>query len=288
MRIIRAINKMQRLAIGIKRDGKSIGFVPTMGALHNGHLSLIRQARKENDFVVVSIFVNPAQFGPNEDFRSYPGMLKADVSVCRKAGVDIIFYPEAGKIYPQGYKTYVFIEKLSGALCGKYRCGHFRGVATIVTKLFNIIQPAVAYFGQKDAQQAIIIKQLVRDLNMPVKIKVMPIIREQDGMALSSRNSYLSAKERGDANVLYAALGKARTMIKQGAVNTASIILAMRKIIQGKKTANIQYIEIVDLNELKPVKKIKGKVLIALAAWIGKTRLIDNIIVKRRYKNSQF
>ena len=280
MRIIRSINNMQRVSMDLKQKGKSIGFVPTMGALHAGHLSLIKRACKENDFTIVSLFLNPTQFGPNEDFRRYPRNLNTDVSLCKKEGVDIIFYPEMRQIYPRDYKTYVFIEKLSDVLCGKSRPGHFKGVATIVTKLFNIVQPDIAYFGQKDAQQAIIIQRMTRDLNIPVKINVMPIIRESHGLALSSRNNYLTVKQREEAVVLSQALRKAKTMIKQGVIDSAKIILVMRKIIQKRKSARIQYIQIVDLDELLPVKKVKHKVLVALAVWFGRTRLIDNIIVR--------
>ena len=268
MRIIRSINNMQRVSMDLKQKGKSIGFVPTMGALHAGHLSLIKRACKENDFTIVSLFLNPTQFGPNEDFRRYPRNLNTDVSLCKKEGVDIIFYPE------------IFIERLSDVLCGKFRPGHFQGVATIVTKLFNIVQPDIAYFGQKDAQQAIIIQRMTRDLNIPVKINVMPIIRESHGLALSSRNNYLTVKQREEAVVLSQALRNAKTMIKQGVIDSAKIILVMRKIIQKRKSARIQYIQIVDLDELLPVKKVKHKVLVALAVWFGRTRLIDNIIVR--------
>ncbi len=280
MKIIRNIKDMHRTVRDLRQQEKSIGFVPTMGALHAGHLSLIKQARKENDIVVVSIFVNPTQFGRNEDLKRYPRNLKADALLCKKEGVDIIFYPDASRIYPKGYKTYVLVRNLSDVLCGKFRPGHFKGVATIITKLFNIVQPDTAYFGQKDAQQAIIIQQMTRDLGMPVKTRVMPIIREPDGLAMSSRNRYLTAKQRKDAVVLSEAIRAAKTMVKQGMINPERIIRAMRKIIQKKESCRIQYIEIVDLNELKPVKKIQGKVLVALAAWIGKTRLIDNIILK--------
>jgi pantoate--beta-alanine ligase len=281
VKIIRSIERMQRTAEELKRKGKSIGFVPTMGALHTGHLSLIKQARKENDIVVTSIFVNPAQFGPGEDYLRYPRDLKTDAALCKKEGVDIIFYPGVGQMYPEGYKTYVVVEKLSNVLCGRFRPGHFRGVATIVTKLFNIVQPDVAYFGQKDAQQAVIMQRMARDLDMPVKIKVMPIIRDTDGLALSSRNTYLNIQERKDAIVLYEALKKAEAMIIQGVTDSSKIKLAMRRIIRRKKSARIQYIEIVDPDELNSVKKIKDKVLIALAVYIGKTRLIDNIIISK-------
>jgi len=280
VKIIRGIKRVQAAVRDLRKQGETIGIVPTMGALHAGHLSLIKQARRENDRVIVSIFVNPTQFGPNEDFKKYPRSLRADSLLCKNAGVDIIFHPGVGQVYAKSYKTHVIVEKLSDVLCGEFRPGHFSGVATIVNKLFNIIQPDVAYFGQKDAQQAIIIQQMTRDLNMPVRIRLMPIVREPDGLALSSRNAYLNAEQRADAKVLFEALEKAKTMIKQGTVNSEKIISAMRRIIQKKRSARIQYIEIVDLDELRPVRLIKDKVLVALAVWIGNTRLIDNIIVK--------
>ncbi|MGD9014637.1 MAG: pantoate--beta-alanine ligase [Candidatus Omnitrophota bacterium] len=280
MRIIRRIKDMHRLSSDLRKRRRTIGFVPTMGALHDGHLSLIRQARRENNFVIVSIFVNPTQFAPSEDFNKYPRKLKVDSRLCKNEGVDAIFYPDVQEMYPKEHKTYVLVEGLSDVLCGKYRPGHFRGVATVVTKLFNIIQPDIAYFGQKDAQQAIIIQQMIQDLNLPLRIRVSPIIREPDGLALSSRNAYLTARQRRAAVVLPEALRKARIMVKQRVTDSAKIIRLMHRIIKREKAARIQYIEIVDLNELKPVRLIKDKVLVALAVWIGRTRLIDNIIVK--------
>ncbi len=281
-RIITSIKDMQKLALELRQQGKNIGFVPTMGALHAGHASLIKKARQDSDVVVVSIFVNPAQFSAGEDLARYPRDLKTDALLCQQEGVDFIFHPDASRIYPQEYKTYITVEKITDGLCGKHRAGHFRGVATIITKLFNVVQPTVAYFGQKDAQQTVIIQQLVKDLDIPVKIKILPIIREPDGLALSSRNKYLTAKEREEAVVLVQALEKAKALIKQGQAHTAKIIFQMRKIIQSKECARIQYIEIVDINKLLPVKKIQGKTLIALAVYIGKTRLIDNIIINAK------
>jgi len=278
MRVVRSIKQMLGISKEARTQGKSIGFVPTMGALHSGHLSLIRKARKENDFVAVSIFVNPAQFGPKEDLKKYPRNLKLDAKLCKKEGVDIIFYPSAKEIYPEGYKTYVKVEDLSKVLCGSSRPGHFRGVATVVTKLFNIVHPDIAYFGQKDAQQAIIIKKMVSDLNMPVKIKVMPTVREKDGLAMSSRNMYLNPRERKDAVVLSQALNLSGDLIKSGIRDSRKIINRMSRVIRSKRAAKIDYVSIVGLDNLKPVKKISGKCLIALAVWIGKTRLIDNII----------
>jgi pantoate--beta-alanine ligase len=263
----------------MKLNHKTIGFVPTMGALHEGHLTLMRQARRENDFVVVSIFVNPAQFGPREDFKKYPRSLKQDAILCRKKGVDIIFYPDIKEMYPVNYKTYVEVSNLSDCLCGKFRPGHFRGVATIVAKLFNIVSPDIAYFGQKDAQQAIIIQKMVLDLNMPLKIKIVPTVRNEDGLALSSRNLYLNPRERKDALIIYQALSLAQDLIRKGNTKSTSIIQKMRQLISSKKSARVQYIAIVDIEDLKPVQRIRDKVIIALAVYMGKTRLIDNIII---------
>jgi len=250
-----------------------------MGALHRGHLSLIRKARRENDFVVVSIFVNPIQFGLKEDYAKYPRNLKLDAQLCGKEKTDILFYPGVKEMYRPAYNTYVTVEHLSDALCGKNRPGHFRGVATVVTKLLNMIGPDTAYFGQKDAQQAVIIKKLAGDLNMPVKIKVMPTMRERDGLALSSRNVYLSDAERKDALVLYQALKLAKGLVKRGVRGTTKITDAMKQLIKNKKTAKIGYVSIVDLENLEPLKRITGRCLIAEAVWIGRTRLIDNIII---------
>ena len=277
MKIITSIKQMSDISQKLQRKGKTMGFVPTMGALHQGHVSLIRRARKENNIVVVSIFVNPAQFGPPEDLKNYPRNLKRDAQMCRKEGVDFIFYPHAEDMYPGNYKTYVTVDDLSDGLCAKFRPGHFKGVTTVVTKLFNLLQPEIAYFGQKDAQQAIIIKRMTEDLNMSVKIKIMPIVRQKDGLALSSRNVYLAPKERKEALVLSQALNLADKLIKQRNRNPKDIICRMRQLINKKKSAKIQYICIVDLENLKPVERIKGKVLIALAVWIGRTRLIDNL-----------
>lgn len=280
MKIIKKVDEAFKAARKQKEKDKSIGFVPTMGALHEGHVSLIRQARKENDFVVVSIFVNPTQFGPKEDLKRYPRPIKNDIALCKKEGVDVVFYPEVKQMYPEGYKTYVEVKELSDLLCGKPRPGHFKGVATVVTKLFNIIQPDTAYFGQKDAQQALIIKKMALDLNMPVKIKVMPIVREKDGLAMSSRNVYLSAKERNDAVVLFNSLNLAKVLIANGQRNTGQVILRMKELIRKKKSAKIDYIAVFDLDKLTPLYKVTEDCLIVLAVWIGRTRLIDNIIIR--------
>jgi pantoate--beta-alanine ligase len=276
MKIIKAPDILFKNIKKLKASGKSVGFVPTMGALHEGHLSLIRQARKENKIVVVSVFVNPSQFAPSEDLKKYPRPLKKDLVLVRKEKVDFVFLPGTKAIYPEGFSTYVNVSGLSETLCGKSRPTHFRGVATIVLKLFNIIQPDAAYFGQKDAQQAIIIRRMAEDLNVPVKIKVMPTIRANDGLALSSRNSYLNKQERIDALVLSRALNLAKLLIKGGAKNSGRIISRMKQLINQKKSAKIDYIAVVDPADLKPLKQISGNCLVALAVRIGKARLVDN------------
>jgi len=287
VRVIRSIKEMAGFSDKMRSKGKAIGFVPTMGALHEGHSSLILRAHKENDIVVVSIFVNPIQFGPKEDYRRYPRNLKHDARLCQKAGADVIFCPGAQQMYHDNYKTYVIVENLSDVLCAKFRPGHFKGVATVVTKFFNIVRPHKAYFGQKDAQQAIIIKKIAEDLNIPVRIKVMPTVREKDGLAMSSRNTYLNKEERLDAKVLYQALILAKNLIKRGYTDSSGIIRKMRRLINKKKSACIQYIAIVNPNDLQPIDKIRGRILIALSAWIGRTRLIDNIIAKAQKKDSK-
>jgi len=278
----------EKLNAGINRtrqDKKRVGFVPTMGALHAGHLSLIKQAAKENNTVVVSIFVNPAQFGPRDDLKKYPRPLKKDLALCRKAGVDFIFLPDNKIMYPQGYSTFVNVEGLSEVLCGWSRPGHFRGVTTVVAKLLNIVRPDLLYLGQKDAQQAVIISRMIKDLNFPVKVKVMPTIREKDGLALSSRNTYLSKKERNDAVVLSKALLLAQSLIDNGQRHADRIISRIKELISKKRSARIDYVSIVDLENLMPLKKIRPGCLIALAVRIGKTRLIDNIIIRDGSQN---
>ncbi|MCM8784179.1 MAG: pantoate--beta-alanine ligase [Candidatus Omnitrophica bacterium] len=279
MKIVRKIKRMQNLVKDLKQKGKTIGFVPTMGYLHNGHLSLARQARKDNDFVVLSIFVNPLQFGPKEDFKRYPRDFKRDMRLAKEVGVDIIFIPQDKEMYPQDYVTYVEVERLTKKLCGRFRPGHFKGVTTVVMKLFNIVNPDVAYFGQKDAQQARIIEKMVEDLNMNIKIKILPIVREKDGLAMSSRNVYLSPQERERAVCLYEALKKAEEMVSQGIRNAEKIRREIKKVLAKKKVYRIDYIEVVDAKTLTPLNKLEGKILIALAVWIGRTRLIDNTIL---------
>lgn len=246
MKLVSSISNLQKFILEAKRKGKKITFVPTMGALHKGHLSLIRAARKKGDILVVSIFVNPAQFGPKEDYKRYPRPFSRDKRLAERCGVDILFRPKVKEMYPQGYSTYVTEERLSKLMCGKSRPDHFRGVTTVVLKLFNIVQPDIALFGQKDYQQALIIKRMVKDLNLPVKIEILPIVREKEGLPISSRNQYLSEEEKK----------RIRDIIK------------------------IDYLVVVDKDTLQPIKRIKkGKTLIAVAARVGKTRLIDNVLI---------
>jgi len=280
MKIITKPAAMFKAVMPVKAKGKSVGFVPTMGALHEGHLSLIRRARKDNDLVVVSIFINPAQFAPGEDLKYYPRPIRNDTELCRRAGVDIIFYPKAEDIYLQGHKTYITVEEMSHVLCGRYRPGHFRGVATVIAKLLNIVQPDIIYFGQKDAQQEVIISKMIRDLNFPVRIKVMPTVREKSGLALSSRNVYLSREEREDALVLSKALSLVSLLIRGGLRDAGRLRKRMTELIIRKKNIKIDYIAVVNAETLGPMERLKGNCLIALAVRIGKTRLIDNILVK--------
>ncbi|MDD3905656.1 MAG: pantoate--beta-alanine ligase [Candidatus Omnitrophica bacterium] len=280
MKVVDTISRMSTLVNIFKKEGKTVGLVPTMGYFHEGHLSLIRAARKHTDVVVVSIFINPMQFGPKEDFEKYPRDLKRDEQMATAAGADIIFYPSVKDIYPAGYSTYVIVESLTDNLCGASRPGHFKGVTTIVAKLFNIVKPSIAYFGQKDAQQAVIIKKMVQDLNMGVEVKVMPIVREADGLAMSSRNVFLSASERRDAVVLRESLKKAESAVNSGEKETKKIIKIMEDAIARVPGAKIDYISIVSTADLKDVKLINREALIAIAVFIGKTRLIDNVIIK--------
>ena len=271
---------MQKVAASLKRKGRTIGFVPTMGALHEGHLSLIRRARRENDVVMVSIFVNPAQFGPREDYKKYPRGLGRDALLCRRAGADIIFAPAARTMYPAGFKTFVEVERLGTTLCGASRPGHFRGVTTVVAKLFNICLPSRAYFGAKDAQQAAIIRRMAEDLNMPLSVKVLPTVRGKDGLALSSRNAYLSPRQRQDALVLSQSLAKAAAMVRAGERDPRELIRAIAREISRAQSSRVDYIAVVDPETLEPVERLSGKALVLLAVWIGKARLIDNTLVR--------
>jgi pantoate--beta-alanine ligase len=285
-RLVTRIADVKMEVARARARGEIIGFVPTMGAMHKGHLSLIKAALRECQYVVVSIFVNPAQFGPTEDYKKYPRTLEEDKRLCGEAGVHLIFAPDAKQIYPPGFATYVTPEEfLAGRLCGKSRHRHFRGVDTVVLKLFNIVMPDAAYFGQKDYQQCVIIKQMVRDLNLSVNIKVMPTVRERDGLAMSSRNSYLSPEERKQAVCLYQSLEKAKELVQDESVtDAAKLKRAMRRIIMKNNLVRIDYAQIVHPQTLEPLKKVAGEAVAALAVFVGKTRLIDNIILRSQKK----
>jgi pantoate--beta-alanine ligase len=277
MRLVHTVAEMKKIVNDILKSGKSIGFVPTMGYLHKGHLSLVEAARKENDVVVVSIFVNPTQFGPNEDYSRYPRDLERDLRLLEPIGVDYVFNPSVEEMYPAMYSTYVEEVELSKYLCGASRPGHFRGVCTVVTKLFNIVKPTKAYFGQKDAQQFRVLKRMVRDLNMDVEMIEMPIVREEDGLAMSSRNVYLNPGERKEATRLYKSLLKAKELIESGERDVQKIKSEMLKILDHP-LLKVDYVEVVDEETLRPVEKIDRKVIVALAVFVGKARLIDNMI----------
>jgi len=278
MKLIERIEdfRRERAALG----GGTVGLVPTMGALHDGHLSLVRACRRENRICVVSIFVNPAQFSPNEDFSAYPRDLDRDMALLEKEGVDLLFHPHADEMYPTGYDTYVTVDRLSRPLCGRSRPTHFRGVATVVLKLFQIVQPDSAYFGQKDAQQAVIISRMIRDLSLPVRLKVLPIVRDHDGLALSSRNAYLSPAERQAALALPRSLERARKRIEAGERDSQWIRDGITADIGSETGVEIDYIEIVSLGNLESRDRIDpAATLIAGAVRVGRTRLIDNFIL---------
>jgi pantoate--beta-alanine ligase len=282
VQIAKTVTNFRALRSEWRERNLSVALVPTMGALHDGHLSLIERAHSIADRVVVSVFVNPAQFGPNEDFHHYPRPLEDDILLLRKHEVDVVFLPALHEIYPEGYKTFVTVEDLGKKLCGISRPTHFRGVTTVVLKLFRIVQPHWAVFGQKDAQQTVIVRRMVRDLELDVEIVVCPIIREPDGLALSSRNHYLSAEERQAATILYRCLELTKEMVTQGEWRVAVLLEAIRQRIAGEGLARLDYAEIVDLEELSPVEVITEEVLLALAVFIGKTRLIDNAFLQKR------
>ncbi|MCK5763448.1 MAG: pantoate--beta-alanine ligase [Clostridiales bacterium] len=282
MKIINEVNEMRQIVKKMKREDLLVGFVPTMGYLHDGHLSLVKAAKVDNDIIIVSIFVNPTQFGPNEDLDTYPRDLEKDQSLLENLDVDYLFFPKVEQIYPNGYGTYVNVESgLTNKLCGKSRPGHFKGVTTIVSKLFNIVNPDKAYFGHKDAQQVSVINRMVKDLNFDIEIIAVPIVRENDGLAMSSRNVNLSEKERQDALTLSKSLNKAKDLILLDNIKKSDIIKnEMMGIIESVDSSRIDYIEIVDIESLESIDIVEGKVLIALAVHIGKTRLIDNIIME--------
>jgi pantoate--beta-alanine ligase len=278
-RIIESISAIQAYVAACRKRGMKVGFVPTMGAFHEGHLTLMREARRNNNAVIISIFVNPIQFSAGEDYDRYPRRLEQDTKMAESEGVDVIFCPSVAEMYPKGFDTYVDQTDLPDKLCGEFRVGHFRGVMTIVTKLFNIVKPDIAYFGQKDYQQSLIIRRTATDLNLDVATKVLPTVREEDGVAMSSRNIYLGPKQRKDATCLIQSLRRAEDMVNNGESSASKVAAEMKRVIRKVKGTRVEYIAIVNSETLEPVKEIKGKTLIALAVRIGKARLIDNIIV---------
>jgi len=278
-KIVKSVASMMKLSDGFRKKGFSIGFVPTMGYLHEGHISLVKEAKKRNDIVIVSIFVNPTQFGPNEDLKKYPRDMKRDLKLLSRYHVNTIFSPSVKDMYPDGYKTDIEVKGLSDKLCGASRPGHFKGVTTIVAKLFNIVRPNNAYFGEKDYQQLLIIRKMVQDLNMNVKIVAMPTVREKDGLAMSSRNTYLSNEDRIKALAINRSLKFSKMLVRSGVRSSTKIKAAITKLMKTAKGLKIDYISICDPETLDERSVIKGKTLIATAAYIGKTRLVDNVVV---------
>ena len=279
MRIIKSVSEMQSYADSLRAEGITIGFVPTMGALHEGHLSLIRKAIEKTDKTILSIFVNPAQFSPSEDFGKYPRDFVRDEKLAEDLGVDIIFYPTEETIYPDGYDTYIIVDGLSAQLEGKSRPTHFKGVTTVVNKLFNIVKPHFAFFGQKDAQQALIIKRMITDLNLDIVIVVCPTIREDDGLAMSSRNSYLSPDSRKQATLIHRALKEAEFLHLNGEQSSEILIQKIMETLNSASLVKIDYLSIVNLDTLLPVESTKEGALVAVAVFFDKTRLIDNILL---------
>jgi len=281
VRVVEQIGDMRALVAGARRERQVIGLVPTMGALHEGHLTLMQQARKECDVVIVSIFVNPAQFGPNEDFDAYPRTWDDDLAACHSVGVDAVFYPAIDEMYPEGWGTWVEVAGITDKLCGKSRPTHFRGVATVVTKLFNIVQPDKAFFGQKDAQQVVVLKKMARDLNMACDIVMAPIVRDPDGLAKSSRNIYLSPEQRQSALVLNQSLAKARAIVLAGERDVKTIKDIVLDCIESEPLANVDYVELYSFPALADIDKLTQDALLAIAVRFGATRLIDNIILQQ-------
>lgn len=280
MKILNEIDKMKTYAKIIKKQNKLVGFIPTMGYFHQGHLDLMSTARKQCDTLIVSVFVNPIQFGPKEDYEKYPRDIKKDEELAKSCGVDVLFAPKKEDMYPKGFSTFVNVERLTETLCGKSRPGHFKGVTTVVMKLFDIIKPDITYFGQKDAQQAFVVKKMIEDLNMDITMKILPTTREASGLPMSSRNVYLKKAEKAEAGVLYQSIKLAEELVSSGEKDSKKIIKKMRDLIESQAPgAKIDYVSIVETETLKEIPNIKNEVLIALAVFIGKTRLIDNIIL---------
>ena len=279
MRLLNTIGEMRAFSSQAQMRDRVLGLVPTMGALHEGHLSLVRVARERCNSVVVSIFVNPTQFGPNEDFEKYPRNINRDCELLEREHVDAVFAPSAEEMYSPGAVSWVTVEGMSDRLCGKSRPGHFRGVTTVVCKLFNVVQPEIAFFGQKDAAQVAIIRRMVRDLNVPVAIEVGPIVREADGLAMSSRNAYLTPAERKSALVLYRSLQRAQQLFDRGERSAEKLIAAGAHEFQSEPSARLDYFELVDPDSLQPISTISRGALVAVAGFVGKTRLIDNVLL---------
>lgn len=277
MQIISSIKQMQALMKQLRREGKTIGYVPTMGYLHEGHLTLMNEAKRKNDKVIISIFVNPLQFGPNEDFDAYPRNIERDEALAKEAGVDVIFYPDVKEMYPTELSTSIHVKKRVNVLCGKSREGHFDGVATVLMKLFNIVMPDRAYFGMKDAQQVAVVDGLINDYNIPVELIPVPTVREEDGLAKSSRNVYLNDEERKEAPVLYESLQKAVQKIHDGDKNIEEIKAFVRNEIDEKTSGAIDYVEVLSYPELEEINEANGEMIIALAVKFSKARLIDNV-----------
>ena len=282
MRRIQTVHAMRTWSRGLHREGMTIGLVPTMGALHEGHRSLIREARLACDASAVSIFVNPLQFGPLEDFDRYPRSLAQDLRLCQSAGVDAVFIPRAQEMYPPDFETAVSVQRLTRRYEGLSRPGHFGGVTTVVMKLLNIVRPDKAFFGQKDYQQTVVVERLVKDLNLDTEIVVRPTVREPDGLALSSRNRHLSPEERKGATVLYRALSDGRELIRAGERSVKKVEAAMTRLIWAEPLARLDYLAVADPTTLDEVRSVRGRVVLLLAVWIGKSRLIDNLIVTAR------
>ncbi len=281
MKIIESIHDMKEASQSFRDNGKSIAFVPTMGYLHEGHLSLMKKGRETGDVLVVSIFVNPTQFGKGEDLERYPRDIEKDKELCKGEGVDILFVPSAEEMYPENYQTYVDVEGVTKNLCGASRPGHFRGVATVVTKLFNIVRPDYAIFGEKDFQQLVTIKRLVKDLNMDVDVIGMPIVREADGLAMSSRNSYLSQEERRAALNIYRALRAAKEVFEEGERSAGVLLNEAKRVIEIEPMVVLDYIKLVDVEMMEDLERVEDEALLATAVRVGKTRLIDNIILRK-------
>ena len=282
MKTVRSGQALRNILEVYRRKGKSIGFVPTMGYLHEGHLSLVRLARRENDLVVASIFVNPLQFGPQEDYKRYPRSERCDAAMLKREKTNILFMPSVREFYPEGFQTQAAVSRLAKPLCGKSRPTHFAGVTTVVLKLLNLVRPQAMWLGQKDYQQVRVLEQMVADLDLPVKVRMAPIVREKDGLAMSSRNVFLDKASRREAAFLYKALRHGRKLVQKGVRDTATLQKAMRAVLQKASHGRVDYLEIVDSRTLERVVKLRSnsKALFALAVFFGKTRLIDNILVR--------